>query len=87
MKLPRMVQMNKEIFEALLPSAVTDIIQKIIDKKNIVQDEAISLFYNSRLYALLEDEQTKIWHCSTDKLLELFDEEMNTGNFELPECW
>ena len=78
--------MNKEKFEALLPLVVTDILQRIIEQKNIIQEEAISLFYNSGLYAMLENEQTKIWHYSTDKLFQLFEEEMNTGKFELPEC-
>ena len=77
--------MDKEKFEALLPLIITDILQKIMEQKKIIQGEAIYLFYNSKLYALLENEQTKIWHYSTDKLFQLFEEEMNTGNFELPE--
>ena len=78
--------MNKEKYEALLPIFITDIIKKIMERKKIPQDEAISLLYNSNLYNLLEDEQTKIWHYSTEKLFMLFEEEMNTGNFELPDC-
>ena len=76
--------MNKEKYEALLPIFTTDLIQKIITEKNVSEDEAISRLYNSRLYAYLEDEQTKVWHYSTDKLFSLFEEEMNTGKFELP---
>ena len=77
--------MDKEKFAALLPFFVTDLIAKIIERKNISQDEAISQLYYSRLYFLLEDEQTKIWHYSTEKLFQLFEEEFNTGEFELPE--
>jgi len=80
------VQMNKEKFQALLPIFISDLIKKIIEQKNISQDEALSRFYNSKLYILLDDEQTKVWHYSTEKLYHLYEEEMNTGNFELPEC-
>ncbi|MCL2174748.1 MAG: hypothetical protein FWB73_01765 [Treponema sp.] len=78
--------MDKEKFGALLPIFTADLIQRIIEQKNMMQDDAISLFYNSKLYELLEDEKTKIWHYSTDKLFQLFEQEMTTGNFELPEC-
>jgi len=78
--------MSKEKFEALLPIFVTDFIKKIIEQKNILQDDAISLLYNSKLYALLSDEQSKVWHYSTEKLFQLFEEEINTGNITLPEC-
>ena len=78
--------MDKEKFEALLPIFTADLIQKIIEQKKILQDDAISLFYNSKLYMLLENEKTKIWHYSTDKLFQLLEEELITGNFELPEC-
>ncbi|MCL2802044.1 MAG: hypothetical protein FWD28_09835 [Treponema sp.] len=78
--------MNKEKFQALLPIFVSALIKKIIEQKKMSQEEALSLFYNSKLYILLDDEQTKVWHYSTEKLYHLFEEEMNTGKFELPEC-
>ena len=78
--------MNKEKFEVLLPIFITDLIKKSIEQKNILQDEAISLLYNSKLYDLLNDEESKVWHYSTDKLFQLFEEELNTGNITLPEC-
>jgi len=77
--------MDNEKYEVLLPIFVTDLIKKIIEQKNISQDEAISILYNSGLYNFLEDEQTKVWHYSTDKLFQLFEEEMLTGKFEIPE--
>jgi len=78
--------MNKEKFQALLPIFVSALIKKIIEQKNISTDEAFSRLYNSKLYILLDDEQTKLWHYSTEKLYHLFEEEMNTGKFELPDC-
>ena len=84
-KAPEEFQMNKEKFAALLPIFVTDLIEKIIERKNVSQDEAITQLYYSKLYFLLENEQTKIWHYSTEKLFQLFQEEIHTGKFELPE--
>ena len=78
--------MNKEKFQTLLPIFVSALIKKIIEQKNIPADEALSRLYNSKLYILLDNEQTKVWHYSTEKLYDLFEEEMNTGKFELPEC-
>ena len=78
-------QVDKAKFEALLPLIVAALIQKIIERKKISQDEAFSQLYGSRLYFLLDDEQTKVWHYSAEKLFQLFDEELTTGNLELPE--
>ncbi|MCL2186801.1 MAG: hypothetical protein FWB86_13265 [Treponema sp.] len=74
--------MDKEKFGAILPIFIADLVKKIMEQKNLQQDDAIALLYNSNLYDLLEDEQTKIWHYSTDKLFFLFEEEMSTGKIE-----
>ena len=42
-------------------------------------------FYSSKVYALLEQEETKLWHLSPLTLFNLFDEEKKTGSFELAE--
>jgi len=78
--------MNEEKFTALLPVFITDLLKKIIEQKKVSQDEAISLLYNSGLYMHLSDEQTKVWHYSAEKLFQLFEDEINFGKFELPEC-
>ena len=77
--------MNKAQFEALLPHIVTALLQKIIERKKISQDEAFSQLYNSRLYLALDNEDTKVRHYSAEKLFSIFEEEMNTGDMELPE--
>jgi len=77
--------MDKAKFEALLPLIIAALIQKIIDKKNMAQDEAFSRLYSSKLYFFLEDEQTKVWYYSVEKLFLLFEEEISTGKLELPE--
>jgi len=77
--------MDKDKFDALLPLIVASLLKKIIEKKNIPQDEAFFKLYNSALYFYLENEQTKVWHYSAEKLFMLFDAEINTGKLELPE--
>jgi hypothetical protein len=77
--------MDKNKFDALLPLIVAALMQKIIEYKKISQDEAFTRLYNSTLYLFLENEQTKVWHYSAEKLFRLFDEELNTGKLELPE--
>jgi len=77
--------MDKAKFEALLPLIVASLLQKIIDRRNVSHDEAFSQLYGSRLYAALDDEKTKVWYYSAEKLFHLFEEEMNTGVMELPE--
>ena len=77
--------MDKPQFEALLPLIVTSLMQKIIERKNVSQEEAFSLLYGSQLYHVLDDEPTKVWHYSAEKLFQLFDEEVTTGTMELPE--
>ena len=42
-------------------------------------------FYESKVYALLEQEDTKLWHFSPLTLFNMYDEEKKTGNFEIPE--
>ena len=77
--------MNKAKFDALLPLIIASLMQKIIERKNISQDEAFLQLYSSELYCALDNEKTKVWHYSTEKLYLLFEEEIAVGKFELPE--
>ena len=77
--------MDKAKFEALLPLIITALIQKIIEQKKMPQDEVFSRLYSSRLYSVLDDEETKVWYYSVEKLFQLFENELTTGNMELPE--
>lgn len=38
-------------------------------------------FYDSKVFALLEREDTKLWHLSALALFHIFDEETKTGTF------
>lgn len=55
--------------------------------KNYMYDEitASREFYDSKVYACLEQEDTKLWHLSALTLFNMFDEEKKTGSFAFPE--
>lgn len=46
---------------------------------------AIQKLYTSKLYDYLEREETKFWQYSTQKLFELWDEEIKYGKFTFPQ--
>lgn len=42
-------------------------------------------FYNSEVYSLLEQEDTKLWHLRALTLFTMFQEEKETGTITFPE--
>ena len=76
--------MNKDRFVALMIMITPDIINKIMHKYVLDEDRAMILFYKSKVYELLEKEETKLWQYSSEMIVELFDREQN-GRLELPE--
>jgi len=77
--------MTNEKLSALLAVMNPSIIQLIIDNRKLTNIEATNIFYNSMLYAMLENEASKLWHLSPITLYELLEEELNTGNINYPE--
>ena len=77
--------MGAEKFSAVMGVLVEQVVHLIVE--NYVYDEmtASNEFYNSMVYALLEQEDTKLWHFSPLTLFNMFDEEKKTGSFGLPE--
>ena len=58
---------------------------KIRYLKNISENAAITKLFNSELYAILEQEDTKVWHYSTHMLYSLLEQEEKTGKIEFPD--
>ena len=77
--------MGREKFLALMPYISADLVNMIVQKERINEEEAIKKLYNSKLYALLEDETTKVWQYSTEMLYSLLEEEQATGNIQFPD--
>ena len=77
--------MSPEKLSALLTILNSAIIKMIMENKGITNIEATKLLYNSALYAMMENEASKLWHLSPLTLYELLDEELSTGFINYPE--
>lgn len=77
--------MEQKKFEAMLVLIVPKIIALIVQNQGIDEVTASRRFYESRVYSLLEEEDTKLWHLSPLTLFHMYDEEVNTGNITFPE--
>ena len=78
--------MNEEKFSALLGvSIVPQVVDIIVREKKLSDITAISAFYRSETYALLEKEETKVWHYSPLTIYNIWNTEKETGKIELPE--
>ena len=74
--------MNPSQFAAIMPYISADLVGMIAEKENISENAAITKLYNSELYAILEQEDTKVWHYSTHMLYSLMKQEETTGKIE-----
>lgn len=77
--------MEKNRLESLLILIVPQVIQWIEEKSTMDEIEAAEAFYRSRVYSLLEEEETKMWHLSPLTLYHMFEEERRTGEITFPE--
>jgi hypothetical protein len=62
---------------------IQELIAAISRNYNLNEIAAAEQLYNSKLYAQLEVEETKIWHLSVPALMNLFINEYNTGELNL----
>lgn len=72
-------------FSAILPLIVAAVTDKIAAEYHLDENAAIEKLYSTQLYSYLEDEKTKMWHYSADKIFDLYKSETETGKLELPE--
>ncbi len=77
--------MGQEQFQAILPFISADLISMIAEKEQISERDAYFKLYSSKLYALLEQEQTKVWQYSTPLLYNLLQQEELTGAIAFPD--
>ena len=77
--------MEKKKFEALLVLIVPQVVKLIMENHVMDEVSAAKSFYDSKTYALLEDEETKVWHFSPLTIYHMFDEEMAEGGITFPE--
>jgi len=74
---------NSYEFEMVLQIIATGLVSKIITNKGLGEDTAIESLYSSKLYAMLEKEETKLWYYSVPMLYDLYNEELVTGSFTI----
>ena len=77
--------MDKAKFGAMIMLIVPQVIQLMIQHYGYDEVTASKQFYVSQVYALLEQEETKLWQLSPLMLLHMYDEEMKTGTITFPE--
>lgn len=77
--------MDKSKFDAVFPIICSALAEKIAFELKLSDKDAIAQLYSSVLYEKLEQEETKVWQYSTEKLLELFLEEKNNGFIIFPQ--
>ncbi len=77
--------MSTEKFSVVMGVLVPQVIMLITENYPYDEMMAANEFYNSEVYAILENEETKLWHLSPLTLFHMFDEEKKTGHFTFPE--
>ena len=77
--------MGQEQFNAIMPVISADIVKMIVEKRSVSEKEAIGLLYASKLYAALEQEETKVWQYSTPMLYSLLEQEWHSGTIHYPD--
>lgn len=76
--------MNARSYETLLYCITANVTAKIMEMNGWSEDVAFERFTQSKLYAYLENEETKVWQYSSLMLAQLFNEE-RAGRLSLPE--
>lgn len=77
--------MDQKKFEAMLVLIVPKVIGLIVQEIGLDEVTATRSFYESKVYSLLEQEDTKLWHLSPLTLFNMYTEERQTGNITFPE--
>lgn len=77
--------MEQKKFEAMLVLIIPKVIGLIIQKLGKDEVTATKTFYSSKVYSLLEQEDTKLWQLSPLTLFYMYDEEQTTNKITFPE--
>jgi hypothetical protein len=77
--------MTKTDFAPLLAIKVGGLVECAMQARNLTLLDAIRRVYQSGLYRLLEQEETKLWHHSPQLLYDALVSEQQKGFPELPD--
>ena len=73
----------KTKFSMIMIIKVQELTTSIKNYFNISYEDSIKELYQSKLYKLLEREETKMWYYSNHDLFYMFKEEKETGKFTI----
>lgn len=77
--------MDKLEFESFVELKIRDIIALVMERKDFDFETALHYLYKSRLYRLLLNENTKLWHLSNEKLFGMLVDEKENKQLILPD--
>ncbi len=77
--------MNADQHAALMAVIVPDVVRLICERQGLGEVDAVRMLLESRTYAALEDEETKVWHFSPETLYLMLTGEQETGYVTFPE--
>ncbi|MDR1004531.1 MAG: hypothetical protein LBL97_05935 [Prevotellaceae bacterium] len=78
--------MDTALFNALLPLKIQGLTEELRRQHpQLSLREALHYLYTSQTYALLEKEETKLWHYSSCMLNEMLSYEKETGKLYFPD--
>lgn len=77
--------MDKPEFESFVELKIRDIIALVIEREAFDFEMALHYLYKSRLYRLLLNENTKLWHLSSEKLFEMLVNEKENKQLIFPD--
>jgi hypothetical protein len=77
--------MNKKEFEAFINIKIQVLVDRIMERKSLSFEEAMTYLYNSGTYKILLNEELKIWHFSTEKLFDMLNTEYKNQKLSLPD--
>ena len=77
--------MNKKSISPVIAMITPGIIKLLIQNRNLNLEEASEILFNSKIYEILEDEETKVWRFGYPLLYDLLEEELTTGKITFPD--
>lgn len=80
-----MTQEEQRLFTGTMQMIVPQVIEQMSKEYGMEAHEAMKQLYESKLYADLERESTKLWHLSPLALAELWHYEKTTSHIPYPE--
>ena len=77
--------MDNSRFSSILELKVSGLLDAYMQSCGASLKDALATIYHSRLYKVLECEETKLWHHSPMLLLDCMMSELKTGVLEFPD--